>query len=160
MNTTFFTQRSWWRRLARRSRTTAPRSNRLSHFEPLEPRTVLSGVWMGDGDFWHGPQHDVYPFDAAAGVGEYAAGNSHGSDQQFFVGPKFERISEEGFEYRDSTYGPHDFGEGPTVAGPQHDFAIEWQSTIESNVPTGEGEASLSMPSLAGPTLPAFTASE
>src|SRR3954468_936757 len=60
MNSTNLIQRSWWRRLARRTRAEAPRTNRLSHFEPLEQRTVLSAGFGMDDDFWHNPHQGHY----------------------------------------------------------------------------------------------------
>src|SRR3954463_11841391 len=88
MNSTNLIQRSWWRRLARRTRGEAPRTNRLSHFEPLEQRTVLSAnVFMpGSADIFHSP-HD--PFLSDAGVDRYA------------IAPHHE------FAYHDPSYSPH-----------------------------------------------------
>src|SRR3954451_4583603 len=105
MNSTNPTERSWWRRLARRKRAEARRTNRLSHFEPLEQRTVLSAsvLMPGDGDFFQTP-HDVYRNDN----GGPRSGYSYVAPQRDgFGGEHRGPAPHEEYAYRDVLYAPH-----------------------------------------------------
>jgi hypothetical protein len=148
-----FNERSWWRRLARRVRAAEPRSNRLSHFEPLEPRMVLSaGIWMDGADLWHGSQHEELRFEASTGHGGEAAEYGVAADRQLFVGPPVSFASYEAIELRDTVLAPHDLGMGLWGGGPQF---IPFSSTE-----TAEGEYTQLTPALvspAAPTLSLFT---
>src|SRR5437762_11185261 len=90
MNPTTTIERLWWRRLARRTRVAAPRTNRLSHFEPLEPRTVLSAsIWMpGGGDFFQTP-HDAYRYDTSGPGGGHTAVYDVAPRREFFGGEHY-----------------------------------------------------------------------
>jgi len=131
-----FNERSWWRRLARRARAAEPRSNRLSHFEPLEPRMVLSaGIWIDGADLWHGPQHEALRFEVNTEHGGEAAEYGAAADRQLFVGPPVSIASYEASEFRDTA--------------PQF---IPFNSTE-----TAEGEYSHLAPTLVSPAAPALS---
>src|SRR5438045_5187198 len=104
-------ERSWWRRLARRTRAEAPRTNRLSHFEPLEPRTVLSAsVFMpGGGDFFQ-TSYDVHRYDNAGPGSGYSAIYDVEPRQEEFGGEDSGPASPEEYAYRDPLYPRHTNG--------------------------------------------------
>src|SRR5262245_25798833 len=107
MNSNNSIQRSWWRRLARRTRTEAPRTNRLSHFEPLEQRTVLSAspYMPGDSDFFRMP-HEGRSFDLGPGHG-YATVYDVAPQQGFLSSERFGLGPHEQYENHDPFYAPH-----------------------------------------------------
>jgi hypothetical protein len=162
MNENNSIQRSWWRRLARRTRTEAPRTNRLSHFEPLEQRTVLSAsVFLpGDVDFFRTP-HDADSYDVGPGnvyTNVYDVAPTLAFLGSEHVGPELH----EQYESRDPLYGPHGYSDSlmlfggmvhelPPVAGPMHPAYY---------ASGAEGEATLgsSMPAFVGPLFQTNTA--
>jgi hypothetical protein len=154
MNSNNSIQRSWWRRLARRTRAEAPRTNRLSHFEPLEQRTVMSAsVFVQGDDFFRAP-HEPHQFDA--GLDRYA------------IAPHHE------FAYHDTSYAPHSAVPEPLYA-PQslappsmlmgaslREFEPEPHSRLDSRLTGGEGESNSSLasstPAFIGPIFQTSTA--
>src|SRR5437588_12469099 len=108
MNSTNPIERSWWRRLARRTRAEAPRTNRLSHFEPLEQRTVLSAsIFMpGGGDFFQTP-HDVYRYDADGSDGDSATVYEVAPQRAFLGSEHFGPAPREEYAYHDPLYAPY-----------------------------------------------------
>jgi hypothetical protein len=138
-------QRSWWRRLARRKRVETPRTNRLSHFEPLEQRTVLSAnVFVHGDDFFRGP-HEPHQFDA--GLDRYA------------VAPHYEAV------YHDTSYAPHSAVPEPlyapqslapppmSLAASLREFEPGPRPRLDTKLTGGEGETSASGSTLATPTF-------
>ncbi len=149
MNSPNTIERSWWKRLARRKRAEAPRTNRLSHFEPLEQRTVLSASIFvpGGGDFFQ-TQHD--PFLSDGGVDRYA------------IAPHHE------FAYHDPSYAPHSPVTEPLYA-PQslappaafigalsHELESSSRQLLEHDSPRGEGESTLTASTPAAPFVTVF----
>jgi len=154
-----FSERSWWRRLARRTRAAEPRSNRLSHFEPLEPRMVLSaGIWMDGGDFWHGPHHEEFRLEKSEEhqAAEYGAA----ADRQFFAGPPISFASYEEIEYSETVFAPHQFGDGPMSSGPQNSSSGS-RPEMDYGPETADGESMLAPtllpPALISPAAPMFS---
>src|SRR5262245_55324881 len=152
-------QRSWWRRLARRTRAEAPRTNRLSHFEPLEQRTVLSASMsmLGDSDFFR-MTHEGHSFDLGPGNG-YATVYDVAPQQGFLSSGHFGPALHEEYENHNPFYAPH-----------SHDESMQIGSTLHELPPLrpvystlgGEGESSSplasSTPVFIGPLLPTGTA--
>src|SRR5436305_4476681 len=142
MNATNLIQRSWWRRLGLRARAEAPRRNRLSHFEPLEQRTVLSASMFmpGGGDFFQTP-HDVYRYDAD-GSDESAAVYEVAPQREFLGSEHFGPAPREEYADHDALYAPYSHSDGlmPT-GGMLHEIPVE-------------GEYAASSPTLVSPQLP------
>src|SRR5438094_9930842 len=104
MNSSNLIQRSWWRRLARRARAEAPRTNRSGHFGPLEQRTVLSAsILPGGGDFFQTP-HDAYRHDAGTG---YTAVYEVAPQRDFLGNEHFGPAPRDEYAFRDPLFAPH-----------------------------------------------------
>src|SRR5262245_19656508 len=159
MNSNNSIQRSWWRRLARRTRTEAPRTNRLSHFEPLEQRTVLSAsVYMpGDSDFFRMP-HEGHSFDLGPGHG-YAAVYDVAPQRAFLGSEHFGSELHEQSEYHNPFYAPHSHDEPMPIGSMLHELPVVGPLRPAFSASGAEGEsASSSTPAFIGPLLQSSTA--
>src|SRR5437764_15021025 len=139
MNSTNPIERSWWRRLARRTRAEAPRTNRLSHFEPLEQRTVLSAsVFMpGGGDFFQ-TSHDVYRYDNGGPGSGYSAIYDVAPRREEFGGEDSGPESREEYADRDPLYAPR--SQEVSVDGMPRALPVEGR-LAPAYGPSGEGES-------------------
>src|SRR5262245_60194240 len=154
-------QRSWWRRLARRTRAEAPRTNRLSHFEPLEQRTVLSASMsmLGDSDFFRMP-HEGHSYDLGPGNG-YAAVYDVAPQQGFLSSGHFGPALHEEYENHNPFYAPHSHDESNQIGSMLHEIPVVAPSRPAFSTLGGEGESSSplasSTPVFIGPLLPTGT---
>src|SRR5581483_633426 len=144
-------ERLWWRRLARRTRADAPRTNRLSHFEPLEQRTVLSAnVFMpGDGDFFRTP-HDAH-HDDFGGLGHYMAAYESAPQRVFFGGNHFGPSSHDDFSYHGPIVAPLNSNDGLLViGGPLRDLLVD--RPLRPNFDPAESDGESTSAPAASPT--------
>lgn len=157
-------ERLWWRRLPRRKRSAAAvRANRLTHFEPLEQRMVLSSsMWMGGGDFWHQPQHDQFhavPDEFHSNDFSSQGFNSaveYGKWTDWRTGSESYPLAHD--EYHQQLYASRGYGDGSMLSGqPLEEPSGDFYGDSSADT-TAEGESSTTTPTLSasspyGPAL-------
>jgi hypothetical protein len=144
-------ERSWWRRLARRKRAEAARTNRLCHFEPLEQRTVLSaGMGMHDGDFFRTPE---YGYDYLPARGDVVLIAQHGLalDDSHGQGLHLGQLKHDEAYERDSIYVPSTMGEQAMPLMPVASLpglSSDLSADLDGDSYSPEGEAVSASPAL------------
>jgi hypothetical protein len=148
MKSTNSIERSWWRRLARRKRAEAPRTNRLSHFEPLEQRTVLSASVLlpGGGDFFQ-PPHDAYRYDSSGPGSGYFYDVAPQRD--VFGGEHIGPALNEEYASHEELFAPHPYNLLLPLVGVAHDLPVEGRLTSPVDYSGGEGESTTATSTLA-----------